>query len=400
MNWAMEQATGDPRAQCLLYVIADSANEEGVAWPGADWMAAKSQQSRATVYRRLDALQASGLLVMFPRWIDDNGKIWNAAASGRRRTSPEIRLQFEVFIKRIDIPLDDEIDQDVSPPQSQAETGVSHGSDGVVSPERQGSSHCSDNNHHLNQEKESPPTPPSGGGVGLSDGWEEFELDWQEPILRQSLARQVWDVLTEAERSLARKAARGYVAHRKAQKKPPNVINAQTFLKERDAWDRFAALAPADVVPITTAVFEAEGLPSWQARCVIATICGLRPPQAMGLAEGRGMRFPQPLTAAALALAQFSDDDPKTYLVIKAGTQQCGAWKQFLNIEPRPIVVGYKRQEITPQRFVDDWPVKESGLIVPRGTNGWPPRKDGTLSSTGPPDTTTEQDQHAQAKTG
>lgn len=159
MNWAMEQATGDPRAQCLLYVIADCANEEGVAWPGADWMAEKSQQSRATVYRRLDALQALGVLSMRPRWTDDHGKIWFEPATGRWRTSPEIRLHFGVFIKQ-NLSADDDPETPKSaPPMSQAETtpvspvrqGSSQCSDTVVSPVRQGSSHCCDNNHHLNQ---------------------------------------------------------------------------------------------------------------------------------------------------------------------------------------------------------------------------------------------------------
>lgn len=159
MNWAMEQATGDPRAQCLLYVIADCANEEGIAWPGADWMAEKSQQSRATVYRRLEAMQALGLMLLFPRWTDDNGKIWREAGPGRWRTSPEIRLQFAVTIKQNPPPDDGPETPKSPPPLSQAETtpvaaerqGLSHCSDTVVSPVRQGSSHCCDDNHHLNQ---------------------------------------------------------------------------------------------------------------------------------------------------------------------------------------------------------------------------------------------------------
>ena len=150
MNWAMEQATGDPRAQCLLYVIADCANEQGVAWPGADWMAEKSQQSRATVYRRLEALQALGLLVTRPRWIDDDGKIWFEPAPGRWRTSPEIRLQFGVTITQNPPPDDAPEGSETPAPMSQAETGSSHCSDDVVAPLRQGSSHCCDNNHHSN----------------------------------------------------------------------------------------------------------------------------------------------------------------------------------------------------------------------------------------------------------
>jgi len=385
MNWAMEQATGDPRAQCLLYVIADSANTDGIAWPSADWMAAKSQQSRATVYRRLEILQAAGLLVTFPRWIDDEGKIWNAAALGRRRTSPEIRLQFGVFVKRIDIPQDDDNDREKPSAQSQAETGVSHDSDGPVSPERQGSSHCGNDNHNPNLEEDSPP-PPKGGAV--DDGWEDFEKAWHEPILRQSIAQRVWSALTAEERSIAIKAAKGYITWRKGQKKPPNIINAHTFLREREAWPRFAELAPREA---EQPIFETQGSDGWRARCVIEVIAGNAPPQALPhRTAGNGRYFAQPLSPAMLALAQFADEDPETWLLLQEGTQQCGAWKEFLGIQAHYVTVGHKRHEITPGQWVEDWPIKQHGLRAPRQ---WPPRKDGTLSTAGPPETLmTEQD--------
>src|SRR5262249_43678283 len=106
--------------------------------------------------------------------------------------------------------------------------------------------------------EDSPPYPPPGGGLPPSgdgeegktwpgcDMWPDFERAWSEPILRQSIARQVWSALTEEERRLAIKAARGYVIHRRSQKKPPNTIIAHTFLRERDAWVGFAALAPPE----------------------------------------------------------------------------------------------------------------------------------------------------------
>src|SRR5262249_30680698 len=161
---------------CLLYVVSDLADEHGVAWPSADWMAKKSQQSRATVYRRLGQLQDLGLLVMFPRWIDSDGKIWNAAASGRHPTSPAIPLQLGVIIKQDGPPPDDGDEPDGASPLSQPETTppVSAG-DTPVSPVRRGSSHCGDDNHHLTRE-DSPPNPPPGGDEQQSDdceGWED-----------------------------------------------------------------------------------------------------------------------------------------------------------------------------------------------------------------------------------
>jgi hypothetical protein len=376
MNWAMEQATGDPRAQCLLYVIADCASEEGIAWPGADWMAAKSQQSRATVYRRLESLQATGLLVMFPRWIDDNGKIWNLGAPGRRRTSPEIRLQFGVFIKQIE-PVDDaENEPETVTPPSQPETGVSHAGDGQISHVRRGSSHYSDTkNHHLNQEDS--PQPPSGGAIDL-EGWKEFEEDWSEPILRQSIAKQVWVALTSDERLLARSAARGYFAHRKTQKNPSHVIGAQIFLRERDAWPRYSALDPGK--PRTDgATIASLPVETAEARAVKAmySVARVTPRESDRRVFYRGEIIPQ-----VLAFADVPDRSAWAWIEDR---QQLGAWSNFLSSH----VFGARPPLLTTRGTGPD---QRSGMYAPWP---WPPRKDG---STGPPPGTLSDDDVANFK--
>ncbi|WP_445222236.1 hypothetical protein ACKWRH_21515 [Bradyrhizobium sp. Pa8] len=359
----MEQATGDPRAQCLLYVIADCANEEGVAWPGADWMAAKSQQSRATVYRRLDLLQASGLLVMFPRWIDDAGKIWSAAAPGRRRTSPEIRLQFGVFIKQVAPSEDQESDDEPAAPLSQAETGVSQRGDGAVSAERQGSSHCSDNNHHLNREEDSPPSPPPGGGSDL-EGWKEFESDWGEPILRQSIAQQVWAALSADERSLARRAAQGYAVHLRSQRRPPARLGAHLFLKERDAWEGFAKLAPDAAAAARPASYDPAS-PEGRAITALYAIARGRPPESRGR-----IVYPREVTAQLLAL----DDPAKSPRGIWIeDREQIGAWSKFIATHVpgnRTSLIDSKGMGLEQRRGIyapHPWPPTQKGE--------WPPPK-------------------------
>jgi hypothetical protein len=209
--------------------------------------------------------------------------------------------------------------------------------------------------------------------------------------LRQSVARQVWSSLTVPEKAFARKAARGYVAWRKAQRKPPNVINAHTFLREREAWPQFAERAP-EIKEEAKPVFEEIGSENWRARCIIAIISGEEPPQALPhRSAGNGRYFSSALSAAKLALARFADENPETWPIAAEGTQQCGSWKQFLGIGPRLITVGRKRREIAPGQWVDDWPIKEEGLRVPCP---WPPGKDGKIYSTGPPETLmTEQDE-------
>lgn len=361
MNWAMEQATGDPRAQCLLYVIADLANEEGVAWPGADWMAEKSQQSRATVYRRLEALQAMGLLVTFPRWIDERGKVWNAAAPGRRRTSPEIRLQFGVFIKQQAPTVDDENPNEGPTPQSQPETGVSLPETGSSQLVRQGSSHCGDNNHHLNRKEDIPPNPPPGGVVDL-EGWKDFETDWGEPILRQSLARQVWAALKPDERDPVRRAARGYAIYLRSQKRPPNRLGAHLFLKERDAWEGFAKLAPDAVAAEVGDAYDANSI---EGRAIIAlyAVARTRPRELRGR-----VLYPDEITPQLLA---FADVDVNPRAVFLDDPAQISRWSQFI----AKHVKGARTGLIDTRGIGADM---RRGVWAPKP---WPPRVDGKWST-------------------
>jgi len=216
--------------------------------------------------------------------------------------------------------------------------------------------------------------------------------------LRQSTARQVWAALSETEQAMAIKAAKGYVIHRARQKKPPNVLNAHTFLKERDGWAPFAALVEDAKPAGQGAEFVAEGSPAWLARQVIGLIKGEKPMVAMAYDEGKGLRLP-PLSAAQLALEHFAGEDPSSWPIVKTGTQMCGAWRQFLGIEPRQITVGTMRKEIYPGKFVDDWPIKELGLRVPCD---WPPRKDGSLYQAEDDEerTATQEDEHDDASDG
>jgi hypothetical protein len=106
------------------------------------------------------------------------------------------------------------------------------------------------------EQEDSPHSPPPGGDddSSLSDGeasswshlesWKAFETAWHEPILRQRLCRQLWSALTEFEREQVTLAAQGYVLWRTAQRKPPNPVNAERFLREKDAWSGYVARAP------------------------------------------------------------------------------------------------------------------------------------------------------------
>jgi hypothetical protein len=213
-----------------------------------------------------------------------------------------------------------------------------------------------------------PPIPPPGGSCEVDAGWKQFVAAWSEPILKASVARELWRKLTQKEQVEAIAAARGYSTWRKKQRNPPR-YSAQSFLRERDAWPQFAALAAPPIASLLR-VFEAEGSAPWLARVVIAKIAGTSTPAALDLPEGRGGRFNQ-LSEAHLTLAQFAEQDAAAWQFVRADRPECIAWCRFLKIEPRPIAVATTTKEFNGREY-PNWPIKEYGLRVPRPL---PPRQ-------------------------
>lgn len=362
MNWAMDQATGDPRSQCLLYVIADCANPDGVAWPSVKYMAAKSQQSKATTQRRLKELEEMGAIARFPRWEDEDGKV-NLEGRGRR-TSDEIRCLMD---HKIDRSQPDHDTDEASAPPSQPDTPPSQAETVPVAQLCDGPpSHCSDPYRNRNSEPEdSPPTPPPGGVGPELEGWKAFEEAYPGPILRQTHARNAWSALNTIERDLATKAARGYGLWLKSERRPPNVLGAHLFLKERDAWaqyvERSETVAQRRIIPADSDEARAyAGL-----RRVYLAV----PPR---VASDGTVTLPRPLTLAEMA---FADLPPQSQWVFIAERQQQGSWSGFL-AEALPDIA---RRPLLEHHVVDGR--TELGFFAPWL---WPPRKDGSLC-TGPP---------------
>jgi hypothetical protein len=234
---------------------------------------------------------------------------------------------------------------------------------------------------------------PWEGGAG----WAEFEKAWHEPILRQSIARQVWSALSADERALATKAASGYATYRRSQKKPPNVINAHTFLRERDAWSGFAQHAPIPSAPIQIARhFVAVGSDEWKVLRVLLAIAGRPEPEARYVAgqDGKGLQLTTPLPAFALSLLRYAVDykgelDTREWKIIEPktpiGSQQIGAWRErFAECLGYPceawnVPTGETREMDIGWRIIPDFPVKKLGLRVPCD---WPPRKTADDDST------------------
>ena len=239
-------------------------------------------------------------------------------------------------------------------------------------------------NRNSEPQKDSPPNPPPGGeasNVVEVEGWQAFETAFAadgDPIVRVSIAKQLFAALTADEKRRLVAAAKGLIAWRRRQKRPPGKPSAQTFIRETDAWANWQKYAPPDPVVREPPVFIADGSADWRALCVLARICDDPEPVARMVADhGLGLLRSKPLSEAMRALGQAFDLESGEWPIVEDGSQQCGAWCAFVGIKPFNLFTGeVVQKEIMPGKTVA-WKVAKFGLRVPWL---WPPRKDGSLS--------------------
>lgn len=373
--WARSLALNNPNAKTVLRALALYVNGEGSCFVGIDQLSDDTDLSADTVRRRLVWLEQIGAIVRLPQWLDENGRR-NPDGRGKR-TTDEIRLLLAADVDEIERRARGSLEPNSSTETNEispsTEQGLEEGSESV-SPQlapRQPSQSC---DHLISEpEPEDSPQPPSGGSLEL-EGWKEFEDDWgrDNPILRQSIAQRVWSSLRPEERDLARQAARGYAVHLKQQKRPPNRLGAHLFLKERDAWAKFAALAPdASTVP-NGGLFAFNSAEAKAIRALYQAGGGI-------LFETKaGISYRNEITPRLMA---FLDLPAKDRWIFVTAFQQLASWRDFF----RDHIIGARR-DVTETRD------GKSGMLVPWP---WPPGKDGKLytSATGPPETyLTEED--------
>lgn len=362
--WARSLPLNNPNAKTVLRALALYVNGEGSCFVGIDQLSEDTDLSADTVRRRLVWLEQIGAIVRLHQWLDANGRR-NSEGRGKR-TTDEIRLLLDADAEEIERAAKGDGQSENIDNSSTETTSISPSSvlgqphaGETVSPTPalgQPSQSCD----HLTSEPEpeSPPKPPSGGSVDI-EGWKEFQEDWQEPILRQSLAQQVWVALTADERSLARRAARGYVAHRKAQRKPPNAIGAHLFLKERDAWPAYAERAPGEIG-------YSGGIPSDSVEA--SAIRGLFAVAnaAAPFEHKNRIVFQGKITPQLLAFADVGERAAWRWL--EAG-KHIAAWSEFLNAN-----VQAARRPFVVTRTVDGQ--ERRGIWVPWN---YPPSVDGKI---------------------
>jgi hypothetical protein len=358
--WARNLRLNNSQAKLVLSMATLYVDGDGYCFVSVPSLADDTELSAQTVRRRLAWLEEIGAIARLPQWIDEKG---TRNGDGRgKRSSDLIRLL---------------LDADTDDIEARA-AGLHDGETAAIAPIHGEGANEAENSlsptaalpqpYHSGQgltsepEPESPPQPPSGGSVDL-EGWKEFQEDWQEPILRQSIAQHEWQALNADQRTQARQAARGYVAWRKAQRRPPNVLGAHLFLREREAWPGFAAYAP-DAKPAGITGFE---LDSVEGRAILAiyAVAKTRP------FEGRnGLVYAGEITPQVL---KFADAGPPSSWPFIEDRQQIAAWANFLSEHVRG-----NRPQFVVTRGIGD--AQRRGIEAPWD---WPPRIDGKLSPTG-----------------
>lgn len=397
--WARNLRLGNPYAKSVIGFLCGYVNGDGTCFVGIEQLADDADLSMDTVRKRLAWLEQVGAVTRLPQWIDANGRR-NGEGRGKR-TSDEIRLMINVdpdeIERRAHGNVGDEFSvstSDISPSHQQ---GLNPSQDSVsptvalCQPSDSGKGLISE----PEPEQEDSPLPPKGGEAQHSNEFEEkkwlhaqswalFEEAYSEPIVRQSIARQVWSALTDDERALATRAAKGYVAYRRSQKKQLTPLGAHIFLRERDAWAKFADLAPAEQKAATPWRFVPEDSAEFRARQVLDVLYGQPPKEARRIEEkGKGWMIngPDP-SPELLALARFDPFDQSGWIELwhdnPEHKHQLGAWRERVGELSSKSVDTGEFKEVLGSRF----PIKRRFSLVPCE---WPPRKDGTLSTTGPP---------------
>lgn len=423
LNWASRQRMKLPQEQLVLLVLANCADPSGVAFAkwksGEQWFAYlldHTRVSRQSLFRHLKTIEELGL--------GRRSKVQLEDGTTRPLFCLDLEASFDI----------DEYKRDQSAAETFEDDGQSHGEteneekkSHHETPDEEGSlpagkhlpvqedtafpeplstseSHHETpdlsltmrpkESHHETCKEESligsytPPNPPVPGGCVEND-FSEFEKAWVEPILRDSIARKVWAALSAAERKLAIGAARGYVAWRKRQKKPPNVINAHTFLREKGAWAKFAELDPqrAPQTRQAGAPRERISLPDFTAEGHAFAVC-----QAIAGTYGSCTFYRDqiPTGAESFAALRRVDErgriDTSDWVMLKSGTPQCVAWaervKEWLKrfpderwfwLDAEGRVVRSREEAFTPIGALT--PLGMKGLLVPRTESGFPPAK-------------------------
>lgn len=394
VTWASKQRMKLPHEQLILLVLANCADPEGVAfaeWRGREhwwkYLVERTRLSKSSLFRHINTLVDLGLC----------SRSMIVLADGSKRPTIRLDLAASFDIAKVEpgdsqshgetenVDIEDEAenlndDSDshddiaASEPQSHHETVPTSGNGETTSIPTGGTEPFPIVGMQEIPNlvpKILPPTPQAGG----SPTFDEFCLEWKRPIDRLSVARRVWDGIETGKRGEAIASARGYWAFVATQRKDYPPLSAQTFLREAAGWPQWLRYLPeGGGAPASSAGYPCDSTEA-KAVAVLYDLVAAGDFFRSAVRKGDRVYYRLPVTPRLAALAQAPTFAAWVYLE----RSQAAAWESFVS-EHLTLQTRRRLREGSPA----PWP--------------WPPRKDGTLTATGPPETLATEDDLADLK--
>jgi len=366
--WARNLRLRNPLAKLVLCMLTQYVNGDGVCFVSIDELGKDCELAPNTIRSRLTWLEEMGVIARRQQWLDEKGRR-NADGIGRR-TTDDIRLLIETDNEVLDQRIAGENQPESAEISPSPGEGLNAGPDITrPSPALQQPFTCVQG-LTSEPEPESPPTPSGGEreSVEVLEEPEDFGPAWSSwpghEVMRRDLALAEFRELPPDKQRHCRAAIALFVKMQAqlGRKHPPNF---HLWIRNR-GFEEFPTAANADpdagsASPTSFDVGSAEG------RAIRAVFAVARTP----LFEHRGrVVYPLPVTAQVLAFAQAGNSAGWQWIEDR---NQIAAWQAFLSAhvhKPRPSLVMTRGSgDQARQGIYAPWP--------------WPPRKDGSLSSSG-----------------
>ena len=385
-SWALELTLGDARRKMVLVAIASYADAQGrCSFASLATLAQNCDMKENALRRRIRELEEIGVINRFVRRVVPGGKIVSErvdgpvaddkGGSGGKRTSDEFWVDKDMA------PADVEAEARRLFPESFDRSPPVRGEAGIVDTEK-GSANSSPPQCGEAESQPPPHKPPSsphhsGGGIlhsdpkketyptlpkqeGLSKAidkrFEDFKSGYPDGILDLDKAKAVFGLLPEADQVAAAISLPHYADY--LRKRKQNSVKGHLYLKKR-MWEAFTGTLTVTAPTSSVVPFDSRAA---KALVTVCRVLGMSSPPRCST----GYVCSAPITPQILALA---DAPPESEWIEHAiGTQRAGAWRSL--------------RELLPPR----WGMPRLEKI--RSPWEWPPRIDGTLSPTGPSEST------------
>jgi hypothetical protein len=372
VTWATKQRMKLPQEQLMLFVLANCADPDGVAfatWPGRDhwwrYLADLTRLSKSSLFRHLKTIEERGLCRRSTLVLSDGTQRptvhLDLAALYRHENQSHHETEGDQGENDAENDNDSNgVETDFTDPPDQSH----HETDIALSPTSE-TKPVPPVGLHIDSTKDSKltPLPPASGGAPVRDeGWEEFVRSWREPIPKMAVARSAWQHLPTAKHGEAIAAAKGYFAWLAKHPKPPAFVSAQSFLRDIAGFAQWLRYTPdGEGKPPVVGLYP---LDSREAKALAVLYDAALSFSFFADVKRKpvGVYHNNPITPQLLALADAGPRESWSRL----DYQQAAAWEGFLRGHLTASHRRLKEGDSAP------WP--------------WPPRKDGAVA-TGPPDT-------------